>query len=385
MRNKLFAKTNMTKKTITRKKTVVLGILGLAAIGMVATPVVYASSLQDQINALSQQQAQKQDSKNQLGVQASSLQDAINQLQVQIGGLQAQISANEQKRDAVQAQITKAEADLAQQRAALGESLKAMYVDGSVSSLEMLASSQNINDFVDQEQYQQSVQGQVQRTLDSIKQLKAKLDNDKATLDKMLADLDAMRKQLASQQAEQSRLLSLNQQQQADLDAQIKADGAKLSDLRKQQAMENARLGGGKVPPGSQGGGGYPSVWANAGLDTMLDSWGMYNRECVSYTAYRVYASGRFMPAWGYQAKGNAKQWDDNARADGIPVDSNPRSGDVAISNAGAYGHAMYVEATGGDGSIYISDYNQQYDGLYREYWISADTVRSRGLVFIHF
>ena len=45
----------------------------------------------------------------------------------------------------------------------------------------------------------------------------------------------------------------------------------------------------------------------------------------------------------------------------------------------------MYVEAVGGDGSIYISDYNQQYDGLYREYWISADTVRAKDLQFIHF
>jgi surface antigen len=45
----------------------------------------------------------------------------------------------------------------------------------------------------------------------------------------------------------------------------------------------------------------------------------------------------------------------------------------------------MYVEATGSDGSIYVSDYNQQYDGLYREYWISASTVQAKNLVFIHF
>jgi surface antigen len=383
MHKKLFAKTNMIKKPINKKKTVILALLGVAAIGMVATPVVYASSLQDQINAISQQQSNKQSNKNQLGVEASSLQDAISKLQAEISNLQTQIGANEQKRDDVQAQITKAEADLAQQRQALGESLKAMYVDGSISSLEMLASSQNINDFVDQEQYQQSVQGQVQHTLDSIKQLKAKLDSDKATLERMIADLSTMRATVASQQAEQTRLLGLNQQQQADLDSQIKADGSKLADLRKQQAAENARLGGGKIPAGIPGGGGYPGVWAFAAQDTIIDSWGMYNRECVSWTAYKVAASGRYMPYWG--GYGNANQWDDNARRAGIPVDGNPREGDVAVSNSGSFGHVMYVESIGGDGSVYVSDYNQQYDGLYREYWITADTVRSRGLVFIHF
>jgi surface antigen len=101
----------------------------------------------------------------------------------------------------------------------------------------------------------------------------------------------------------------------------------------------------------------------------------MYNRECVSYTAFRVAASGRYVP-WGL---GNANQWDDNARARGIPVDSNPRPGDVAISNAGAFGHAMYVESVSG-GTIFVSQYNAALDGRY-----STKTISAAGLVFIHF
>src|SRR3989338_1000613 len=110
---------------------------------------------------------------------------------------------------------------------------------------------------------------------------------------------------------------------------------------------------------------------------------GVCTTESASYTAFKVASSGRYMPYWG--GRGNAKQWDDNARGAGIPVDSNPRSGDVGISNNGVYGHSFYVEQVAGDGSIYISDYNQQFDGRYREYWVSAETVRFRGLVFIHF
>jgi surface antigen len=367
-----------------QKRFVIFSFVGTVGL-LIATTLspVFADKYQDQINELNNQNAAHQGDLGQLGAQAASLQDTIAKMQAEIDNLQAQITATQAKRDETMSKIAKAEADLVQQRQYLSDSLKAMYVDGDISSLEMLASSQNINDFVDQQQYQQSVQGQLQKTLDTIKQLRAQLDLDKSNLDRMIADLNNMQSQVAAQKAEQDHLLNLNQDQQAELDGQIKNNNSKISDLRKQQALDNARLGGGKIPAGVQAGGGYPGVWAYAPMDSLLDSWGMYNRECVSYTAYKVAASGRYMPYWG--GYGNANQWDDNARAMGIPVDGNPRQGDVAVSNSGTWGHVMYVEAVASDGSILVSDYNQQYDGLYREYTITAETVRNRGLVFIHF
>jgi surface antigen len=84
------------------------------------------------------------------------------------------------------------------------------------------------------------------------------------------------------------------------------------------------------------------------------------------------------MPNWG--GVGNANQWPDDARAAGIPVDSNPQVGDVAIQYIGTAGHAMYVEAVNGDGTIQISQYNGDYNGSY-----STATVSASGLSFIHF
>ena len=104
----------------------------------------------------------------------------------------------------------------------------------------------------------------------------------------------------------------------------------------------------------------------------------MYNRECVSYAAFKVAQSGRNMPYWGGQ--GNAYQWDGNARSEGIPVDSSPRAGDVAISHAGGLGHAMYVESVNANGTINISQYNVDWSGTY-----STNTITPGGLYFIHF
>ncbi len=111
----------------------------------------------------------------------------------------------------------------------------------------------------------------------------------------------------------------------------------------------------------------------------MIDSWGMFNRECVSYTAWKVAESGRYMPYWG--GIGNANQWDDNARAYGIPADGSPRAGDVAIKNSQPYGHAMYVEGVNSNGTINISQYNASLDGRFSRVY----NMSPGGLVFIHF
>ncbi|HCM51750.1 TPA: hypothetical protein DIS56_01300 [Candidatus Saccharibacteria bacterium] len=84
------------------------------------------------------------------------------------------------------------------------------------------------------------------------------------------------------------------------------------------------------------------------------------------------------MPYWG--GRGNANQWDDNARAAGIPVDGSPQVGDVAVSNAGYYGHTAYVEAVYDDGTILVSQFNVDWGGTY-----SMAKIKVGNLVFIHF
>lgn len=374
------------KISLSLKQYALLSVALVLVLGAVVVPKADADRFQDQINQLNAENAQKRQTKDQLGAEAASLNDTIAKLQAQISALEAQINAYQAQIDDLKRQIEEQEAELARQRKILGENIKAMYLEGQISTLEMLASSKDLSEFVDKQQYRTSVQEKIKTTLDKITELKLQLKAQKEQAEKILNEKQLAQDQLDAQRAESTRLLSLNQEQQAQLNSEIKSNFTRIAELRRQQAIENARLfGNGSIPAGTPGGGGYPGVWAFAPIDAMLDNWGMYNRQCVSYTAWKVAISGRYMPGWGWLGLGNANQWDDNARASGIPVDSNPQPGDVAIKNAGQYGHALYVEAVADDGAIYVSDYNQQFDGLYREYWISASTVRSNNLVFIHF
>jgi peptidoglycan hydrolase CwlO-like protein len=380
-----------TIKQKTLRRLTGAGILVSVVVFVLATfvaPNVRADQFDDQIAALQQQNAAVRGTLGDLRLQAASYQDAIGKLQQQIDALQAQIDANIAQQKALQAQIDANQLELDRQRHVLGEDIKSMYVDGQPSTIEMLATSRNLSDFVDKEEYRNSVQAKIQETLAKINTLQKELGRQKVAVEDLLKGQQQQQGSLDLARHEQAQMLAYNQGQQAAYNQQIASNQSKIGDLRKQQAILNARYDVGSMK-GDPNNGGYPGVWANARQDSMLDTWGMYNRECVSYVAYMVhqdYLAGknnRDMPGWGWSGLGDAKMWDENAQRMGIPVDGNPTPGAVAVSNAGQWGHVMYVAAVGtmnGRQAIYIQQYNASFTGQYSEGWRYTD-----GLVFIHF
>lgn len=354
-----------------------LFLVVLAAIGVVGGSIAHADRFDDQINALSAQNASSRAVVSGLTTEAGGYQAAIAQKQAQINVLQSQIAANQAKQSDLEQKINAYKEEINQKKASLAEDIKSMYIDGQMTTIEQLATSKNLSDYVDKEEYRTSVQNQLNSKIKEIAGLQTQLQEQKKQVDEVVATTQAQNNQLSAEKAQQDQLLAYNEGQQAAYNSQISSNNSQISKLRAQQLAANSRfIGGGGAPgTGPTCGGGYPGRWCNIPQDSVLDDWGMYNRECVSYTAFRVAASGRYVP-WGL---GNANQWDDNARARGIPVDGNPRPGDVAISNSGAYGHAMYVESVSG-GTIFVSQYNAALDGRY-----STKTVSTAGLVFIHF
>jgi surface antigen len=385
-KTKMFKKAKKTTRFQKLTSLAILAVATITAVGFSYIPRANADSYDAQIKALQSLNADKQASVNSLQSQASSYQDAINKLQQQIDVVQVQVNANLAKQADLQNQIAQSQVELDQQKKVLGENIRVTYVEGQISTIEMLATSKNLSEFVDKEEYHTAVKNKIQDTLKKIAVLQNQLNEQKTEVEKLLVDQKAQQAQLDASKGEQDRLLALNSSQQASYNSEINSNKSKISDLRKQQAAENARLfsgSGSHIIAGNNGNDTYPNKWRNASQDSMIDTWGMYNRECVSYTAWKVYESGRYMPYWG--GRGNANQWDDNARSAGIPVDGNPKVGDVAVKNSGPYGHVMFVEHVYSDGSIYISQYNQDLEGHYSEAIISADTVRSMSLQFIHF
>lgn len=369
------------------------GVITVCLVLLLATVIntVRADQYDQQIQTLQDQNTTDQNISNNLANQANSYQDAINKLQAQIAGLQAAIAANQSQNDKLQQQIKDAQAQLVQQKKVLGEDIKQMYLDGQTTTLEILASSKDLSDFVDKQQARNDVSDKVKTTVDQINALEAKLKSQQAQVQQLLKEQNSQNAQLSADQSQQAQLLAYTEGQKAAYDQQIQNNNSQIASLRAEQIAANRKLvGSGTVDYSGSCGGGYPADAVNAfgahwgcnyGLDNTIDNWGMYNRECVSYTAWMVYKTYGYMPNWG--GSGDANQWPGDAQAAGIPTGAVPKVNSVAIYMGGAgdpWGHAMWVKSVNGDGTITVDQYNLYYDGNFYE-----TTIPAAGLVYIYF
>ena len=110
----------------------------------------------------------------------------------------------------------------------------------------------------------------------------------------------------------------------------------------------------------------YPEELKEAGKDSLVDPWNFYNRECVSFVAWRLNDRNglAFDNHYGGVLWGNAENWNDAARAIGLTVDDEPAVGAVAYWESG-WGHVAWVCAVE-DGRVFVEEYNWDSSGMYR-------------------
>ncbi len=336
----------------------------------------FADQFDDQINALKAQVSQQQAQANELQGQANTLANKVAGLNAQIAATNAQLALTQAQYDKLTTDLAAAEAELQQKKIVLDQGIKTIYLEGQVSPIEVLASSGSISEFFDRQQYLQKLKESLEATIKDVTALKAKLEAERKQQGDLIVNQQALKDSLQVQRNEVATLLDETQGQESVYQSQIAANNSKISQLKAQQAAAIAAAS--RHVSGGSGCGGYPGIWCNAPQDSQIDSWGMYNRECVSYAAWATAERfGHNMPYWG--GSGNANQWPGNADRAGIPRDGNPRVGDVAIYMGGFYGHAMIVEQVKGS-TVIVSSFNADNTGHY-----SVDEWSTSSLTFIHF
>ena len=370
---------------VTRSSLVAAAVLMGATTSLSLVGQAFADQYDEQIKQLQQDSDGYKKQAETLGALAGTLQEELNNLSAQKDEIQKQINASQAKRDQLTKDIADTEKRIDENKDALGDIVADMYVDDSISPLEMLASSDNIGDYVDKQEYRSSIQENLSSTIKQINQLKTKLEKQKKDVENVIKDQQSQRSSLAAKETEQAKLVAETKGQESAYQSLVTQRSGEINSLRAQQAAAMAaaaRQYNINIGAGSASGGGYPAIWANAAQDTLVDSWGLYNRECVSYTAWKVASTGRYVPH--FSGAGHANQWPSTTSRYGIANGSTPKAGSVAIQYVGVYGHAMYVEAVNGDGTITVSDYNNNMDGQgwgrYHYYTRSA-----AGLTYIYF
>lgn len=348
-------------------------MLGCLITGCIAGPIVYADQYTQQIQQLQTQNSQAQSSLNTLQLQATSYQDAVNQLQEQIYAIQESISASQNKQVELQQQIQQAQTQIANEKQVLGDDIRAMYISGQMNTIEELATSKSLSDFVDAQTYRNAVQTRIQETLTQITQLENQLKSQQVQVASLLQTQRAQQTQLYNDQQQQTQLLSYNQQQQNQYNQQIQTNSSQISQLQAEQAAINNQYAQNVIVAPSPGGGAcnigqgfadYP--WCNASFTfdySQADPNGFPERQCTSF-AYWYFTSAE---GNSLSVSGNAGQWWYTANQ---PVDQTPAVGAIGVEASNEpphyspYGHVMIVLALPGTTYNGALPYTSQADGV---------------------
>lgn len=332
------------------------------------TQKVYADKYDEQISALQSQIDQYQVQAKALGAQADTYNAAISKFQTEIATLQTQIDLSQAKYDKLQADIAQTEKDIKTNQDALGTTLANMYVDDKISPLEMLASSQNIGDYLDKQEQRSAIRNNLTDTIGKIKDLKKSLQDQQTEVKRVLGDQQNQKTDLASKQAAQQQLYDQTKGEEAAYQKLSSDKNAQITKLREQQQAEIAarysRGGSVQVLPGSSGG--YPWNNSNCYVDANAyshggangqggDGWGYGCRQCASYAAWRVGQETGYLPlSWG-----NANQFPASAARAGYSYGSTPRAGSLGVISSGAFGHVVWIESYDpASYTVVVSQYN---------------------------
>lgn len=344
-----------------------------------------ADPYDDKIRALRADMARYQEEADKLNSKAASLKNALAQLANEKAALQAQIDLSQAQYNKLVIQIRETEAEIKENQDALGITIADLYVDGETTPIELLASSDNISDFINKQEYRTSIRDQLSSTIKHVKDLKMQLDQQKTDVAKVLKEQKSARDTLVAKEREQQSLLSQTQNDEAKYQDLIADSAEQIAIAKATQAAIRARINGSGgyvlVEAGSLSA--YPWNNSNCPMWGYLstggsdgnggDGYGYGCRQCASYAAWRIAKETGIYYKWG-----NAKDFDDRAAAAGYQRTSTPMPGSIAVmepATAGqGYGHVAWVEAVSGN-QVTISQYNYDYGqgyGMYSMMTMSA-------------
>jgi len=109
-----------------------------------------------------------------------------------------------------------------------------------------------------------------------------------------------------------------------------------------------------------------------------VDPWNFYKCQCTSFVAWRINDRKgiKFHNQYKGQHWGNANLWNDAAKASsGVTVNSTPKAGAIAQTDAGTFGHVAWVKSVSGS-QVTIEEFNYVKTEGYSTRTVAASTFR---------
>ena len=280
-----------------------------------STLQVYARSVTDVQKDIQAKQKSKEsaaESAEGLGTVATGIEGEINDLATQIASIQSQIDINTSRSDDLTNQIEAAQKRVEEQKGLLSANIRSMYIEGDISPLEMIASSKNLGDFVDKQEYRDRIKDNISDTMDEIERLKVQLGDQKKEVTSILNDQKSLRGTLSVKNKEASSKLASVNLDKAGFDNKVATETKDIAKLQKevqQMEAELARLSRQASQPGQP-------VRANISAGQLVGTVGSTGNSTGAHLHLRAqYSDGRAVnPSqflgnrWSYPVNGPITQ-----------------------------------------------------------------------------
>lgn len=363
--------------------------------------------IQRQIEQLSEDISNSEDRIDDLRDREDTLENRLQILDAEIEQARANIAETEQEISQTRNAIEEKEEELARTKELIQENVKVLYKQGDPSTLEILFSSDNFTDFINRQEYLDKVKESLNEAAKDAVTIKEELEVQEQDLLTLREEQEAQERRVAANIEEQERILEATRGEEERYQELVAQQKEELEQAQQEQAaiIAAARANSSEgYTPGSVGNGGYPAELAPpVPMNSVVDNWGFYSRQCTSYAAWKRSDLGRPIGNWGRQGIAHARFWtnsgyfsyvDENgvprkswvegkyAQKDGMTVNNTPAQGAIAVLNSGQYGHVAIVEEVFNSGNSFrASEYNADWDGYYADYNVYNNTS---AWTFIH-
>ena len=305
---------------------------------------------QEYITELDKKIKLKQDKINVLQEDADELQTEINKVQSNIEKTEAEIERNQAEIDKKQAEFDKTYAEYCQR-------LRAMYISGSASSIEVLLTCDDISSVLTRSEMIKSVSTQDSKVLDSLMEQmseiekkkaaleksriklnedKKKLKEDKAKLDENIAQIKASKAELDNEVAELNATMRKLSSQQAEYKESIEENEERLAEVEREIAAAYASS------RASHGSGSTGSISGSSGSGAHSGSLGYPTDYRTVSAGYPNYSSGRYHGGIDFPCPSGSNVY---AAASGTVI--------LAKNLNYSYGHYLIVDHGNGLSTLY--------------------------------
>ena len=199
------------------------------------------NSTQSKLNSLSKQKKDTQEYINTLQEKISLLQDKISNLESDKNALQSEIDATQAKIEKTAADIEETQRQIDQKQkefdatyAEYCQRLRAMYISGSASTLEVLLTCSDLSSLLTRSEMIKSVSQQDSATLDSLMKKMEEIEAQKQKLEEKRNQLNADKKSLETDKAALQKNINDISSTKADLDSEAAECNAQMRKLSKQ-------------------------------------------------------------------------------------------------------------------------------------------------------